>query len=106
MTEQLKHSEKLATQRFRGKKLSKQGKKQDKGFSPHSSQDKKQTKRASLPGEARVRAWLCQGLGEVVEWGGGGGMRWAQREGVGWSFASDDEEFGIYSKCRGKPGQG
>ena len=73
MTEQLKHTEKLATQRFRGKKLSKQGKKQDKGFSPHSSQDKKQTKRASLPGEARVRAGLCQGFGEVVEWDGGGG---------------------------------
>ena len=31
-------------------------------------------------------------------------MRWAQREGAGWSFASDDEEFGIYSKCGGKPG--
>ena len=73
MTEQLKHTEKLATQRFRGKKLSKQGKKQDKGFSPHSSQDKKQTKRASLPGEARVRAGLCPGLGEVVEWDGGVG---------------------------------
>ena len=39
-TEQLTHAEKLATQRFRGKKLSKQGKKQDEGYSPHSSQDR------------------------------------------------------------------
>lgn len=49
---------------------------------------------------------LCQGLGEVVEWGGGGGHEMAQREDASWSIARDDEEFGIYSKCRGKPGEG
>ena len=50
----------------------------------------------ALPG-----AWRGCGVG----WGWGG-HEMAQREDASWSFASDDEEFGIYSKCRGKPGEG
>ena len=75
MTEQLKQTEKLATQRFRGKKLSKQGKKQDKGFSPHSSQDKKQRgpacqgKHESGRGSARGLERLWSGVG-VGAWDG------------------------------------
>lgn len=42
-----------------------------------------------------------RGVGKVVGWCGGG-MRWAQRVGMGWSFGGNGEELDIYSKCRGK----
>lgn len=42
-----------------------------------------------------------QGAGDVAGWGGGG-MRWAQRVGPGWSFGGNSEELDVYSKCRRK----
>lgn len=45
------------------------------------------------------------GGGEVVVWGGGWYERGSDNR-HGWSFGSDDGEFGVYSKSRGKPWEG